>query len=88
MVYTLNAAGAMALTHEAWNRHVFRLCANAYASYMAIGRVLAEKHPNAMKWGAIVPDYSFGHDTAKTFAKAVKQFHPQRASKDFEIRPT
>jgi branched-chain amino acid transport system substrate-binding protein len=88
MIYISNAAAAMAITHEAWNRNVFRFCSNAYALYSSIGRAVAEKHPEVLKWGAITPDYSFGHDAAKTFANAVKKFHPKKDSKDFEVRPT
>ena len=88
MVYVVNSAAAMAITHEAWNRHVFRLCPNAYTLFMALGRAVAETRPNLMKWGCITPDYSFGHDAARVFGNAVRQYHPKHASKDFEIRNT
>ena len=88
MVYVVNSAAAMAITHESWNRHVFRLCPNAYTLYVALGRAVAETHPNLMKWGCITPDYSFGHDAARVFGAAVRQYHPKRDSKSFEIRGT
>ena len=86
MIYLSNAVSALAVTHEAWNRNVFRLCPNAYSLFTSLGRAVAEKHPNVMKWGAITPDYSFGHDAARAFGNAVKQYHPKRTSKDFEVR--
>ena len=88
MLYFSNAAAAMAITHEAWNRNVFRLCPNAYSLYASLGRAVAERYPNVLKWGGITPDYSFGHDAARVFANAVRQYHPKRDSKDFEIRST
>ena len=88
MVYVVNSAAAMAITHEAWNRNVFRLCPNAYTTNMALGRAVAETSPNLMKWGAITPDYSFGHDAARVFGNAVRQYHAKRDAKGFEIRNT
>jgi branched-chain amino acid transport system substrate-binding protein len=88
MVFVVNSAAAMGITHEAWNRNVFRLCPNAYTLFRANGRAVAEKYPNVLKWSAITPDYSFGHDAAKTFGNAVKQYHAKRDSKDFEVANT
>jgi branched-chain amino acid transport system substrate-binding protein len=88
MIYVSNAAAAMGITHEAYNPNVFRLCSNAYSLYSSIGKAVAEKHPQVMKWAAITPDYSFGHDAARVFTNAVRQFHPKRDSKDFDIRKT
>ena len=68
MVFVVNSAAAMAITHEAWNRHVFRLCPNAYTLFMALGRAVAEGRPELVKWGCITPDYSFGHDAARCSA--------------------
>ena len=88
MMYLSNAAAALAITHEAFNRNVFRLCPNAYSLYMGLGRAVAEKHAAVMKWGAITPDYSLGHDAARVFGNAVKQYHAKHDSKDFEVKNT
>ena len=88
MMYISNAAAALAITHEAFNRNVFRLCPNAYSLYMGLGRAVAEKHPQIMKWGAITPDYSFGHDAARVFGNAVRQYHAKHDGKDFEVKST
>ncbi len=84
MLYICSTPG-MAITHEAFNRNVFRFNPNAYSLFGAQGRVLAERYPNIVKWGAITPDYAFGHDAARVFGNTVKQYHSKRAGKDFEI---
>ncbi len=85
MLYICSTPG-MAITHEAFNRNVFRFNPNAYQLYLAMGRVVAERYPNVLKWGAITPDYAFGHDSARVFGAALQQSHAKRASKDFEVR--
>ena len=84
MLYICSTPG-MAITHESFNRNVFRFNPNAYALFGAQGRVLAERYPNVTKWGSIIPDYAFGHDGARVFGSVLKQYHPKRASKDFEV---
>jgi len=84
MLYVTQLPG-MAITHEAFNRNVFRFNPNTYMLFGGQGRVLAERYPNVLKWGSITPDYAFGHDAARVFGSAVKQYHPKRASKDFEV---
>ena len=87
MLYICSTPG-MAITHEAFNRNVFRFNPNAYALFGAQGRALAERYPNVTKWGAITPDYAFGHDAARVFGNTLKQYHPKRTSKDFEVAKT
>ena len=84
-VFVVNSASAMAITHEAWNRHIFRLCPNAYTTFGALGRNVAEAHPNVMKWALITPDYSFGHDSSRVFAAAVRERLTKGSSKGFDI---
>ncbi len=84
-VFVVNSAAAMAITHEAWNRNIFRLCPNAYTTFGALGRNVAEAHPNVLKWGAITPDYSFGHDASRVFANAVRKHHTKGSSQSFDI---
>ena len=84
-VFVVNSAAAMAITHEAWNRNIFRLCPNAYTTFGALGRNVAEAHPNVLKWAAITPDYSFGHDASRVFANAVREHHTKSSSKSFDI---
>lgn len=84
MLYICSTPG-MAITHEAFNRNVFRFNPNAYSLFGAQGRALAERYPNVLKWGAITPDYAFGHDAARVFSNTVRQYHPKRASKEFDV---
>ena len=84
MLYICSTPG-LAITHEAFNRNVFRFNPNSYTLFGAQGRVLSERYPNVLKWGSITPDYAFGHDAARVFGNALKQYHPKRASKDFEV---
>ena len=84
MLYICSTPG-MAITHEAFNRNVFRFNPNAYSLFGAQGRVLAERYPNVTNWGAITPDYAFGHDAARVFSNAVKQYHSKRTTKEFEM---
>ena len=85
MIY-LGSTPGMGITHEAWNPYVFRFNPNTYSLFLALGRAVAERYPNVMKWGSITPDYAFGHDAARVFGNALLQYHPKRGSKDFEIR--
>ena len=85
MLYICSTPG-MAITHEAFNRNVFRFNPNVYSLFSAQGRVVAERYPNVVKWGAITPDYAFGHDAARVFSNALAQYHAKRAHKDFEVR--
>ena len=85
MIY-LGSTPGMGITHESWNPYVFRFNPNAYSLFLALGRAVAERYPNVMKWGSITPDYAFGHDAARVFGSALTQYHPKRGSKDFEIR--
>lgn len=85
MLYLCSTPG-MGITHESFNRYVFRFNPNAYQLFMTLGRVMAERYPNVVKWASIIPDYAFGHDAARVFANALREYHPKRAAKDFEIR--
>lgn len=84
MLYICSTPG-MAITHEAFNRNVFRFNPNAYSLFGAQGRALAERYPNVVKWGSITPDYAFGHDAARVFGTTVRQYHPRRAAKEFDV---
>ena len=85
MLYACSTPG-MGITHESFSRNVFRFNPNAYQLFKALGRGMAARYPNVVIWGSIVPDYAFGHDSARVFANALREFHPKQASKDFEIR--
>lgn len=85
MLYLCSTPG-MGITHESFNRYVFRFNPNAYQLFMALGRAMAERYPNVLKWGSIIPDYAFGHDSARVFANALRQYHPKRNDKNFEIK--
>ena len=85
MLYLCSAPG-MGITHESFNRNVFRFNPNVYQLFQTLGRAMAERYPNVLKWGSIVPDYAFGHDGARVFGAALMQHHPKRNAKGFEIR--
>ena len=85
MIYATNSATATAFTHEGFNRNVFRLNPNGWSLYSVSGRAVAERFPQVLRWGAILPDYSAGHDNARAFLRAVQKYHPKSASKDFAL---
>lgn len=86
IVLLIPSAAGMAITHESFSRNAFRTVSNVYVQYTALGRATAENSPNVMKWQALVPDSSYGRDVAKVFANAVRQYHPNKGSKDLEIK--
>ncbi len=84
-VLAIPAAAGMAITHEAFSPNAFRSVQNAYIVTLAIGRAVAEKFPNVLKWQAVVPDSAFGRDSGRLFGNAIKQYHPKRGSKDLQV---
>ena len=81
-------AAGMGITHENFSRNAFRTVGNVYVQYGALGRAMAQKFPNVMKWQAVVPDSAFGRDAGKVFTNAVRASHAAANSKDFQIRDT
>lgn len=70
------AAAGMAITHELFNRHIFRTTPNAHAQYSALARALVENHPGVVDWAMVVPEGEYGRDVARSFAEAVKKYVP------------
>ena len=84
LVIIAGAAG-MPVTHELYNKNIFRTVANSYTQYSSFGRSLAENHPEVKKWISLAPDGDFGRDSALFFGNAVKKYAP---GKDAEILET
>lgn len=81
----ISGAAGMPITHELFNKNIFRSVANSYTQYSSFGRSLAENHPDVKKWISLAPDGDFGRDSALFFGNAVKKYAP---GKDAEILET
>lgn len=75
LVIIAGAAG-MPVTHELFNKNIFRTVANSYTQYSSFGRSLAENHPDIKTWVSLAPDGDFGRDSALFFGNAVKKYAP------------
>jgi branched-chain amino acid transport system substrate-binding protein len=64
------AASGMPITHELFNRRVFRTSDNDYQRILGLSRIAADRYPNVLKWQAIVLDgasWVTGAEMFKTF---------------------
>lgn len=86
MLLQIPAAAGMAITHEAFSKNAFRTASNVYVLYGGLGKAMAERFPNVMKWQAIVPDSAFGRDAGRLWSSFLKQNHAKRNDKAFEVR--
>ncbi|CAH1652317.1 MULTISPECIES: ABC transporter substrate-binding protein [unclassified Chelatococcus] len=75
-VVIIAGAAGMPVTHELFNRNIFRTVANNYTQYSSFGRSLIETHPQVKTWISIAPDGDFGRDSALFFGNAVKKYAP------------
>jgi branched-chain amino acid transport system substrate-binding protein len=74
MAVVIVAAAGMPITHELFNRNIFRATANNYTQYSSLGRTLIEQNPDIRTWISLAPDGDFGRDSALFFGKAVEKF--------------
>lgn len=76
MAVVIVAAAGMPVTHELFNRNIFRATANNYTQYSSLGRTLIEQNPDVKTWISLAPDGDFGRDSALFFGHAVKKYAP------------
>jgi len=74
-------ATAMALTHDAFTKHFFRINPNAHMFYGGLGQVVGSKNPNVAKWTFIVFDSAAGRDAVAAFSGGLKK--TSKASLEF-----
>lgn len=74
MAVVIVAAAGMPITHELFNRNIFRATANNYTQYSSLGRTLIEQNPDIRTWISLAPDGDFGRNSALFFGKAVEKF--------------
>lgn len=63
----------LSLTHENYNRHFFRQGPNAYMYFNGAGKLMAKRHPEVKKWGAIVTDLELTHSLWSYFSKSLRE---------------
>lgn len=76
---------ADAMTHEAFNRHYFRVTDSSYVRSHAQARLAAERYGDVTRWGAMIPDAEFGHAVWKAFSHGLRKDYPAIAKKQPEI---
>lgn len=76
MAVIIVAAAGMPVTHELYNRNIFRATANNYTQYSSLGRTLIEQNPDVKTWISLAPDGDFGRDSALFFGHAVNKYAP------------
>ncbi len=87
LIIIAGAAG-MPVTHELYNKNIFRTVSNSFTQYSSFGRSLAEIHPDVKNWIALAPDGDFGRDSALFFGNAVKKYSPAVAEKETVVNDT
>jgi branched-chain amino acid transport system substrate-binding protein len=73
-VVIIAGAAGMPVTHELYNRNIFRTITNNYTQYSSFGRSLIQSHPQIKTWISLAPDGDFGRDSALFFGNAVKKY--------------
>ena len=73
-VVMIAGAAGMPVTHELYNRNIFRTVSNNYTAYSSLGRAMAEHYPQVKTWISVAPDGDFGRDSARFFGAAIKKY--------------
>lgn len=82
----LNAAShGNNLTHQDFRKNYFRVSDYSAMRIQAASRLMAEKYPDVVKWGAIIPDAEIGRSTIATFKYGMPKFHKQLNNQDVTI---
>ena len=76
-VVVIAGAAGMPVTHELYNRNIFRTVSNNYTAYSSFGRAMAGRYPGVKTWVSVAPDGDFGRDSALFFGNAMKKFSAQ-----------
>lgn len=74
MAVVIVAAAGMPVTHELFNRNIFRATANNYTQYCSLGRTLIEQNPDIKTWISLAPDGDFGRDSALFIGTAIEKY--------------
>lgn len=71
----LMAAGPnnLSITHELFNRNMFRVQLTSIPVFNGLGKVVAEKHPDVTDWIAISNDQQANIDLSKIFLNSVRE---------------
>lgn len=82
----LNAAShGNNLTHEDFRKNYFRVTDYSAMRISAACRLMAERHADVTKWGAIIPDAEIGRSTIATFRAGMPRYYRQIANKEVTI---
>lgn len=82
----LNAAShGNNLTHEDFRKNYFRVTDYSGMRITAAARLMADRYPDVVKWGAILPDAEIGRSTIATFRFALPKYFKQLHNKDVSI---
>lgn len=74
------AAAGMSITHELFNKRVFRLTSNTYTLYRCMGRALAEKNPGVRDWAIVAPEGEYGRGFATYVRSGLEEYLPKVAN--------
>jgi branched-chain amino acid transport system substrate-binding protein len=88
MVVVISVAAGMPITHELYNRNIFRATSNNYTQYSSLGRTLIEQNPKIKTWISLAPDGDFGRDSALFFGNAVKKYSVAASGTEAKILDT
>jgi branched-chain amino acid transport system substrate-binding protein len=69
------AASGMPITHELFNRRVFRTSDNDHQRILGLSRIAAERYPNVLNWHAIVLDGASWVAGAEMFKNFITKAH-------------
>nr|WP_281413519.1 ABC transporter substrate-binding protein [Microvirga antarctica] len=87
-VVMIAGAAGMPVTHELFNRNIFRTVSNNYTAYSSLGRALIERYPQVTTWISVAPDGDFGRDSARFFGDAVKKYSVKSGGKQATVLDT
>jgi branched-chain amino acid transport system substrate-binding protein len=71
-------------SHELYNGHSFTIAQNGVQRMRALAKVMAERYPDIVQWGGIMPDISVSTDSWAVFAPSLKQYYKEKG-KDITI---
>lgn len=77
----LITCGAVAdsLTHEKYNRNVFRIHDHTFLKCQGLSRLMAERYSDVTSWAGIFADIESGWNSYKSFVSGAKKFYPELA---------
>lgn len=87
-VVMIAGAAGMPVTHELYNRNIFRTVSNNYTAYSSLGRAMADRYPGVKTWISVAPDGDFGRDSARFFGDAIKKYSAKGAGGPSKVLDT